>query len=160
MRGFSQRWFQARAALTLGAGLLLIACHSSSSDTQPTTFPPVTGLVATLEDEVRELPGDRIAWSTYWKLCWDVSPQATAYELQTVTAEGSSPKLRRQRERCFRLQAAAGENETSQGFVNRAMLLALHEGQLAYRVRAVFGNGQVSAWSLAMEAGKETRAHP
>jgi len=109
---------------------------------------------------VRELPGDRIAWSTYWKLCWDVSPQATAYELQTVTSEGSSPKLRRQSERCFRLQAATGENEKSQGLVNRAMLLALHEGQLAYRVRAVFDNGQVSVWSLAMEAGKETRAHP
>jgi hypothetical protein len=40
------------------------------------------------------------------------------------------------------------------------MLLALQEGQLAYRVRAVFGNGQVSAWSLAMAVGEETRAQP
>jgi hypothetical protein len=163
MRGFNQRRLRrlrAITTITLGAGLLSIACHPSSSDTQPHVFPPVTGLVATLEDEVRELPSDRIAWSTYWKLCWDVSPQATAYELQTVTGEGSSPKLRRQSERCFRIQAAAGENEKSQGLVNRAMLLALQEGQLAYRVRAVFGNGQVSAWSLAMAVGEETRAQP
>jgi hypothetical protein len=160
MQGFSQRWLRARTAITLGAGLLFIACHPSSSDTRPDAFPPVTGLVATLEDEVRELPGDRMAWSTYWKLCWDVYPQATAYELQVVTGEGSSPKLRRQSERCFRLQAAAGENEKSQGLVNRAMLLVLQAGQLAYRVRAVFSNGRVSAWSLAMAVGEETRAQP
>ena len=109
---------------------------------------------------MHELPGDRTAWSTYWKLCWDLYPQATAYELQTVTGEGNSPKLRRQSERCFRIEAAGGENEKSQGLVNRTMLLLLQAGQLAYRVRAVFSNGRVSAWSPAMAVGKETRAHP
>ena len=137
--------------------LLLAGCRQAPSTASPHLPPPaVSELVATLEDEVRDLPGEKIAWSTYWKLCWAESPGAQAYELQTVTGEGTSPRLRRQRERCFRLQAAAGENHKAQGLLNRELQLALQQGQLAYRVRTVLSDGRVSEWSPVLTVGKAT----
>src|SRR5947208_15242510 len=98
-----------RPALALAAAVALSACRTQAGG--PTVVaPPVGGLVAQLEDEVRDLPGDRIGWSTYWRLCWREYPAARGYELETLTGEGASPKLRRQDDRCVRVQAAAGEN--------------------------------------------------
>lgn len=115
---------------------------------------PVQEMVATLEDEVRDLPEKRIAWSTFWKLCWKEYPGATSYELEFLTSEGVSPRLRRQSARCFRIEVASGENERREGFVHRNVQLALQWGQLACRVRAVFDEGRVSEWSPAVVVGK------
>jgi hypothetical protein len=145
--------------------LLLASCGLPSgapradvlgADASRVVRPSVRGLVATLEDEVHELPGERMAWATYWKLCWEDYPGARTYELQTLTGEGASPKLRRQSERCLRLEVVKGENAKKLGFVNREVLLALQAGQLAYRVRAVLDEGRVSDWSSPVAAGKVT----
>jgi hypothetical protein len=142
----------------LGASLLLLPTSCASSEApEVVRGPPVEGLTATLEDEVRDLPGGRIAWSTYWELCWEPYPGAEAYELKTLTGEGEvSGELRRQEENCFRIKAAAGENEKSEGLKTRDVQLALQQGQLAYRVRAVLGGGRVSEWSKAVPVGQET----
>ncbi len=97
----------------LGANLLLLPTSCASSEApEVVSGPPVEGLSATLKDEVRNLPVDRIAWSTYWELCWEPYPGAEAYELETLTGEGeASGELRRQEENCFRIKAAAGENK-------------------------------------------------
>ncbi|MBD2294778.1 hypothetical protein H6G06_15120 [Anabaena sphaerica FACHB-251] len=118
--------------------------------------PPVTGLVSTLSDEVAELPSDLIRWSTYWQLCWEPYPEAKEYELQTVLVEGKSPKLKRQSDRCFRLQAASNENQKSQGLLNRDLILLMHKIQLGYRVRAVVDSNRVSEWSQVMAVGATT----
>ena len=147
------------SAVALAFALLASSCGTPSSgvvrEERPLT--PVQGLTATLEDEVRDLADGRIKWSTYWKLCWDEYPGATAYELQTITSEGTSPKLRRQSERCFRIEAAANVNKKSQGLRNRDELLALQMGQLFYRVRAVIDGTRTSAWSPPMELGKASK---
>ncbi len=140
----------------LVSALLLTSCGSPSRAPKA-ALPPPTGMVATLEDEVRDLPNGRIAWSTYWKLCWEKYPGAKAYELQTVTSEGTSPKLRRLSEPSFRIEVAAGENEKSEGFVNREIQLALQSGQLAYRVRAVLDDNRFSEWSPLMTVGAVAR---
>ncbi len=106
---------------------------------------------------MRDLPGARIAWSTYWKLCWSEYHGAKGYAIQTVTSEGTSSDKRRQVETCFRIQAAAGENDKAQGLVNRNLQLAMQRGQLAYRVRAILENGRVSEWSSPMTVGKSTK---
>ncbi|MDQ3255131.1 MAG: hypothetical protein M3R15_14710 [Acidobacteriota bacterium] len=142
--------------------LLAASCGSPSStpstQTTPVRPPPtVQGLSATLEDEVRDVDNGRIKWSTYWKLCWDEYPKAQAYELQVMTSEGTSPKLRRQTDRCFRIEAAAGINDKSQGLLNRDQLLGLQLGQLAYRVRAVLDDDRFSEWSTAMALGRTTK---
>jgi hypothetical protein len=142
----------------LGASLLLLLTSSctSSEATEVVSGPPVEGLTATIEDEVRNLPGGRIAWSTYWELCWKPYPGAKAYELKTLTGEGEvSGELRRQEGNCFRIEVAAGENEKSEGLETRDVQLALQQGQLAYRVRAVLGGGRVSKWSKAAPVGKK-----
>ena len=118
--------------------------------------PPVTGVVTTLSDEVEELPSDLIRWSTYWQLCWEPYPEAKEYEIQTVLVEGKSPKLKRQRDRCFRIQAASNENQKSQGLLNREVILLMHKVQLGYRVRAVLDNNRVSEWSQVMAVGAST----
>ncbi len=166
MTGRLKRTIGTRASLLRGtcsrlAALWLLfslaafsSCGSNTAPTQPSVLPgPVTNLTATLEDEVQELGGERIKWSTYWKLCWEAPPGAISYELQTLTSEGRSDKLRRQTESCFRLEVAAGDNERGQGFVNREVMLALQAGQLAYRVRAVFAQGRVGEWSAAIPVG-------
>lgn len=71
-----------------------------------------------------------------------------------MTGEGSARRVRRQSERCFRLQAAAGENSKAQGLLNRDLQLAMQQGQLAYRVRAVRKDGRMSEWSLPQAVGK------
>lgn len=118
--------------------------------------PPVTGLVSTLSDEVEELPQELIRWSTYWQFCWEPYPEAKVYELQTVLMEGKSPKLQRQSDRCFHLQAASNENLKSQGLLNRDLILLVHKTQLAYRVRAVLDNNRVSEWSPVVAVGATT----
>lgn len=148
--------------LTLIFGLILGVDDSSSiaaeiTSNQPQVVQPsVTGLVSTLSDEVKELPSDLIRWSTYWQLCWEPYPEAKEYELQTVLVEGKSPKLKRQSDRCFRIQAASNENQKSQGLLNRDLILLIHKIQLGYRVRAVLDNNRVSEWSQVMAVGATT----
>ncbi|MBD2440731.1 hypothetical protein [Nostoc sp. FACHB-110] len=147
--------------LTLIWGLVLsfddsssIAAQTEISSNQPQVVqPPVTGLVSTLSDEVKELSADLIRWSTYWQMCWEAYPDAKEYELQTVLVEGKSPKLKRQSDRCFRLQAASNENQKSQGLLNRDLILLMHKIQLGYRVRAVLDDNRVSEWSQVMAVG-------
>jgi len=147
---------------TLIFGLILGVDDSSSiaaeiTSNQPQVVQlPVTGLVSTLSDEVEELPPDLIRWSTYWQLCWEAYPEAKEYELQTVLVEGKSPKLKRQSDRCFRIQAASNENQKSQGLLNREVILLMHKIQLGYRVRAVLDNNRVSEWSPVMAVGATT----
>ncbi|MBD0265186.1 MAG: hypothetical protein ICV78_21420, partial [Tolypothrix sp. Co-bin9] len=75
---------------------------------------------------------------------------------QTVLVEGKSPKLKRQSDRCFRLQAASNENQKSQGLLNREVILLMHKIQLGYRVRAVLDGNRVSEWSPVMAVGATT----
>jgi hypothetical protein len=126
------------------------------AEKQTTVSPPVQDLVATLEDEVQDLPGGEISWSTYWRLCWANYEEASEYELQALTSEGPSHKLRRQSERCFRLEVAAGENPKSEGLLKRDLQLAMRASELSYRVRAVFADGTVSAWSQPLGIAKPT----
>ncbi|UOG73710.1 hypothetical protein MTX78_16490 [Hymenobacter tibetensis] len=112
----------------------------------------------TLLDTVTTLPNGQIAWSTYWRLCWEPYPGAQAYEMQTATDEGISPKLRRLPAACYRLQVAAGRNAKSQGFLNRKQLLDLQAGQLSFRIRAVLGPNQFSAWSAPTRLEPATAA--
>jgi hypothetical protein len=147
---------------TLIFGLILGVDDSSSiaadiTSNQPQAVqPPVTGLVSTLSDEVEELPAELIRWSTYWQLCWEPYPEAKEYELQAVLMQGRSPKLERQSDRCFRIQAASNENQKSQGLLNREVILLMHKIQLGYRVRAVLDSNRVSEWSPVMAVGATT----
>ncbi|HEY9798808.1 MAG TPA: hypothetical protein V6D25_00500 [Leptolyngbyaceae cyanobacterium] len=149
--------------LTLIFGLILgfdvgssIAAQQVDSQSPQVVQPPVTGLVSTLSDEVKESTTNLINWSTYWNLCWEPYPGAKEYELQKVLVDGESPDLQRQSDRCFRLQAASNENFKSQGLLNRDLILLVHKTQLAYRVRAVLDDNRVSEWSALMAVGATT----
>lgn len=146
----------ARLVATLG---LLAAC-SPRSGPPLVVQPPVGGLAARLEESSRDLPDHRIAWQTWWELCWSDYPGARAYEIQSLTGEGASSKLRRQTDRCFRLEVAAGENDRAAGLLNRDVQLALESGQIAYRVRAVLDGNRVSEWSAAVAAGRSPSGSP
>ena len=151
--------FAFAAKLLAGAALSLMLLQTACggyTNAQEIELPAVKNLVATLEDEVRDLGGNKIKWATHWKLCWDKYPEAVAYELQIVTGEGVRAKLRSQSGQCFSIKAAAGENERSQGLLNRELLLLMQSGQLGYRVRAVHEEGRTSRWSATMEVGKAT----
>jgi len=139
------------------AAKLMPARSASPTPSPQITASSITGLVSTLEDETQDLPDGKIAWVSYWKLCWDVYPGAQGYELETMTGEGVSRKLRRQTETCFRLEVAKGRNEKSRGLFNRELMLASISGQIAYRVRASLDGNRATEWSPLMEAGKAER---
>lgn len=115
--------------------------------------PPLGGLAVGLEDRVTPRPQNTISWSTFWRLCWRPYPDAKAYELRPLTGEGNPAKIQRQGGRCFRIEAAAGENKRSDGLAQREPQLALQQGQLAYQVRAVLREGRVSEWSAPAAVG-------
>ena len=133
---------------------LLISAFFVAPSIRAEAAHPIQEMVATLEDEVRDLPEQRIAWSTFWKLCWEEYPGASGYELELLTSEGVSPELRRQSARCFRIEVASGENKRKEGLAHRDIQLALQKGQLACRVRAVFDAGRVSEWSPPVVVGE------
>ena len=141
--------------MLLAVGLFLASCGRGATPARvPQVVPtPVGALVGSLEDESRDLPDGRVAWHTYWRLCWGAYPGATAYELQARTGEGVSPQLRRQDGTCFRLEAAAGEDTKADLPRSRTIQLSTQSGQLAYRVRAVLGPDRVSAWSESLAVG-------
>ena len=143
-----------RAVFLVTSLVLTTACGMRTERKETVVPPPVQHLVATLEDEIHDLPSERIGWSTYWRLCWDDYKDARGYELQTLTAEGASSKLEHQSEHCFRLEVAKGQNFKKQGLVNRDLQLATQSGQLAYRVRAVLANGRASEWSKPLRVAK------
>jgi hypothetical protein len=134
----------------------LVAASSKSATVPPSQIvaPAVDGLVATLEDEVRDLHDGQIAWTTYWKLCWEAYAGAQEYELEPMTGEGTGRRLVRQAGTCLRVEVAKGQNAKAQGLFNRDLMLASLSGQLAYRVRAVLGDGRASQWSQSVIVGQ------
>ncbi|MEP7337327.1 MAG: hypothetical protein ABI977_06240 [Acidobacteriota bacterium] len=147
------------APASVPAPLPPVAASSSSTPSPPRQVVAlaVSGLVATLEDEVRDLPDGQIAWSTYWKLCWDAYAGAQEYELGPMTGEGGGRRLVRQAGTCLRIEVAKGQNAKAQGLFNRELMLASLSGQLAYRVRAVMGDGRVSQWSPLAIVGQSSK---
>ena len=142
-------------AVTVLALLLAAACGRKAQQ-RVSVAPPVQNLSATLDDEIHELSGEKIKWSTSWRLCWADYKGVSEYQLQALTSEGASDKLRRQSERCFRVEVAAGENPKTQGLLNRDLQVAMRSSELAYRVRAVLGDGQFSEWSKPLSVGETT----
>ena len=136
--------------------LLLATACGRKAERRATVSPPVQNLTAELEDEVHDLSGGEISWSTYWRLCWANYEGAIEYELQALTSEGASDKLRHQGERCFRLEVAVGKNPKTQGLLNRDLQLAIRSSELAYRVRAVLADGTSSEWSKPLSVAKPT----
>src|SRR5262245_13455115 len=104
--GGNPRWFMPLLLVCVIAGCSRStpqsnAAPDSASSAVATPIPSPTpppqiistrlmGLVATLEDETRDLSNGQIAWTTYWKLCWDAYPGAQGYEFETMTGEGAS----------------------------------------------------------------------
>jgi hypothetical protein len=137
-----------RPLFLVGLALLLTyAC------TEPPLEAPKTPVIkATLKDEVRDLPGGQIEWWTWWEACWDKDPKAIAYEIQTMTSEGTSRKLRRQQENCIRMDVARGRNPKSAGLLDRELMLGNTRSMLGYRVRTVREDGP-GDWSERVTAG-------
>jgi len=144
------------SAVAIFTFLLSAAACGTKAEKQAAVAPPVQNLTATLEDEVHDLPDGEIRWTTYWRFCWADYEGASEYELQALTSEGASDKLRHQTERCFRLEVAGGKNPKAQGLLHRDLQLAIRSSELSYRVRAVLAGGRSSEWSKPVSVGQPT----
>ncbi len=112
------------------------------------------GLTKTLQDVKRPSGRGRIAWSTYWKLCWQPVAGAKYYEKRLLTSEGAPRKPARINSNCFRVEAAAGENPSSEGLPKRDLMLSMQAAQSAIQIRAVFPDGQTTAWTAEQAVGE------
>ena len=133
---------------TAGAG------QSRTSPAQPVEAGrPVEMVEARLEDRTTPAPNRRVSWSTTWRVCFAPDrADTTRMEAQAVTSEGSGTSLRQLEGRCLKLVVARGENDKGAGMPGRDTQLA-EAAALAYRVRAVHGDGTVSPWTKPLPAG-------
>ena len=114
---------------------------------------PLEMVEARVDDKVTPAPNGRIAWSTTWRICFAPDRVDTAQmEAQAVTSEGSGTSLRQLEGKCLKLEVARGENDKGAGMFGRDTQLA-QAGALAYRIRAVHGDGTVTPWTKPIPAG-------
>jgi len=95
----------------------------------------------------------RLSWAATWTLCWDPVPGAIGYDIQAMTSESVSPRLKHVESACFSVELAAGEDLPADLPGKRDVQLSMQRSQLAYRVRADFGRNVVGSWSPAIDAG-------
>jgi len=142
-------------------GLLPAGCSTPASPGRSQTSPtrpvqagsPVEMVEARLQDRTTPLPNRRISWSTTWRVCFAPDrADTTRMEAQAVTSEGAGTSLRQLEGRCLKLEVARGENDKGAGMSGRDTQLA-EAAALAYRVRAVHGDGSVSPWTKPIPAG-------
>lgn len=133
--------------------------HGGAHEVEPAGLPPPpAGVRASLVDAVRPGDGGRLGWQTFWKLCWSPVAGAEAYELRRMTSEGSPRQPQRLNETCWQVEVAAGENPPEQGLYRRELMLQMQAAQSSLRVRAVFADGRVSAWSPEFAIGDVSAA--
>jgi hypothetical protein len=130
--------------------------HSEPADEAAASSLPAApgGLTITLQDVKRPSGRGRIAWSTYWKLCWQPVAGAKYFEKRLLTSEGAPRKPERINTTCFRVEAAAGENPSSEGLPKRDLMLSMQAAQSAVQIRAVFRDGHTTAWTAEQPIGE------
>lgn len=130
------------------------AGQSQTSPAQPVEAGrPLEMVEAGLDDKTTSAPNRRISWSTTWRVCFAPDrADTTRMEAQAVTSEGSGTSLRELEGRCLNLEVARGENDAGAGMRGRDAQLA-EAAALAYRVRAMHGDGTVTPWTAPIPAG-------
>jgi hypothetical protein len=99
----------------------------------------------------------RVTWTATWTLCWDPIAGAIGYDVQPLTSESASQRLRKVTSTCYAVDVAAGEDLPADVSGKRDTQIAVQRAQVGYRVRADFGGNVVSAWSEAIDAGATGR---
>jgi hypothetical protein len=155
------RWAAPVAALVaLAAGLPGCSAGEVGTPAAPATAAAETVAVAgaapvlvsaTLVDDVDPAVG---TWSTTWTACFAPAgdPAVVRWEVQTVTAEGVSPRVRELSGGCIDLQLAQGRGTAPVDDPGRTAALA-DAGSLAYRVRAVRADGSATPWTDPVVVG-------
>ncbi len=150
------------ACLALSIGTALAAVphthghhHAETEDATAASSLPAApgGLTRSLQDIKRPSGRGRIAWSTYWKLCWQPVAGAKYYEKRLLTSEGAPHSPARIKTTCFRVEAAAGENPSREGLPKRDLMLNMQAAQSAIQIRAVFPDGSTTAWTAEQPVG-------
>ncbi|MFD2092442.1 hypothetical protein [Blastococcus deserti] len=105
---------------------------------------------ATSTDDVDAAAG---SWSTTWKACFAPVDGAAVvgWQVQTLTSEGTSPRIEQLPGPCVELQVAHGTGTPADG---PARIAALSDAaSLVYRVRAERTDGSVTPWTGPVAAG-------
>ncbi|WP_144289843.1 hypothetical protein [Ideonella sp. A 288] len=129
--------------------------HAHGDETAPQADLPAApdGLVRRLEDVQRRSGRGRIAWQTFWTLCWQPVAGAVRYEARLTTSEGAPRRPTPVDRGCHRVEVAAGENAVAAGLYRRDLMLAMQSAQSSVRVRAVFADGRTTAWTAEQPVG-------
>ena len=163
--GLGRRRTIVRGALSFGIGFgAFIAGLGATSAYRAVTAPAATpapridqrtvaNLRVATSTAATPVASGSVVWIATWTLCWDPIPGAVGYEVQPMTAESASARLKRVETPCFSVDIAAGEDRPSDLQSKRDVQIAMQRSQLSYRVRADFGGNVVSAWSPAIDAG-------
>ena len=152
------------AAMVAGGGATLgLAYYRRVADQASAaviTDVAVTGFTTSVKTTSEPLSSGLMKWRADWSLCWDPSPNAIGYDLQVLTAEGISPRLRRQLKPCLEVEVASGEHTQDRIERELGIQMSIQRSQLSYRVRAALSSGQVGAWSRDVSVGEDLSAPP
>ena len=144
------------AAFAGGAGA--VGAYRAAMAPRPTPAPlvdsrSVENFRVAITTTATPTSGERVTWSSTWTLCWDPFPGAVAYEVQAMTSESASTRIKRVDGPCFSVELAAGDDLAQEVIEKRDVQLAVQRSHLAYRVRATLGGDIVTTWSPAIDAG-------
>ena len=106
---------------------------------------------ASVADDVDVTAG---TWSTTWTACFSSGTgdaEMDHWEVQAVTSEGTSPRIRTLDRDCVELQLAQGSG-SPEGDPGRLAALS-DAADLAYRARGVREDGTVTPWTDPVPAG-------
>ena len=120
----------------------------------------VTGFRTSVKTLSEPLGSGLTNWRADWSICWDRTPNAIGYDLQVLTAEGISPRLRRLTTTCLEVEVAAGEHPPDRIERELGIQMSLQRSQLSYRMRAALPNDQVGEWSRDVSAGEDLNSAP
>ncbi len=120
----------------------------------------VTGFTTSVKTTSEPLGSGLTNWRADWSICWDPTPNAIGYDLQVLTAEGISPRLRRITTTCLEVEVAAGEHSLDRIERELGIQMSLQRSQLSYRIRAALPNDQVGEWSRDVGAGEDLNSAP
>ena len=152
------------AAMVAGGGATLGLAYYRRVADQATaaviTDVAVTGFTTSVKTTSEPLSSGLMKWRADWSLCWDPSPNAIGYDLQVLTAEGISPRLRRQLKPCLDVEVAAGEAPPERVEREQRIQMSIQRSQLSYRVRAALPDNRVGEWSREISAGEDLGAPP
>lgn len=156
--GYASAPIRARPLRRLWVGALLPLFGLAGTGGGFASTASLPGLHTSLEDTADRYVGgntQRWRWQTHWVVRWQPVPSAVAYEIISMTAEGTSQKTTRLDLPPFRLEVAKGDNARVEGMPTRPIQLLTIQSLLSIKIVPHMTDGSQGPSSPWLQVGRQ-----